>query len=107
VAVKWCLGRVWSSFSLEGNTGLSLADGPTLNPARDGCHYISHISHHTTVKPVLSSHPRKARKWLLKAGGCLMEVNISTKLKFGNILFVCLRQVGCLIQVIATSGLTV
>ena len=36
-----------------------------------------------------------------------MEVNISTKLKFGNILFGCLRQVGCLIEVTANSGLTV
>ena len=36
-----------------------------------------------------------------------MEVNISTKLTFGNILFDCLRQVGCLIEVTANSGLTV
>jgi len=36
-----------------------------------------------------------------------MEVNICTKLKFGNILFGCLRQVGCLIEVTANSGLTV
>jgi len=36
-----------------------------------------------------------------KAGGCIMEVNISTKLKFGNILF------GCFIEVTANSGLTV
>jgi len=42
-----------------------------------------------TVKPVLSSHTRKAQK-----SGCLTEVNISTKLRFGNILFGCLRQVG-------------
>jgi len=36
-----------------------------------------------------------------------MEVNISTKLKFGNILFGYLRQVGCLIEMTANSGLTV
>jgi len=36
-----------------------------------------------------------------------MEVNISTKLKFGNILFGCLRQVGCSIEMTANSGLTV
>ena len=36
-----------------------------------------------------------------------MEVNISTKLKFENILYGCLRQVGCLIRAISNSGLTV
>ena len=41
----------------------------------------------TIVKHVLSSHPRDAQK------GCSTEVNIGTKLKFGNILFGCLRQV--------------
>jgi len=41
----------------------------------------------TRVKHVLSSHPRDAQK------GCSTEVNIGTKLKFGNILFGCLRQV--------------
>ena len=59
-----------------------------------------------TVKPVAVTKG-KHKKWLLKAGGCLMEVNISTKFKFGNILFGCLRQVGCLIEVNANSGLTV
>ena len=35
-------------------------------------------------------------------------MNISTKkLTFGNILFGCLRQVGCFIEVTAKSGLTV
>ena len=34
-------------------------------------------------------------------------MNISTKLKFGNILYGCLRQVGCIIKVTANSGLTV
>jgi len=43
-----------------------------------------------TVKPVLSSHTSEAKKWLLRAGGCLMEVNIITQLKFVNILFGCL-----------------
>jgi len=28
------------------------------------------------------------KKWLLRAGGSTAEVNISAKLKFGNILFV-------------------
>jgi len=51
---------------------------------------------------VLSSHTREAKK-----GGCLTEVNISTKLMFWNILFGCLRQVGCLIEVTANTGLTV
>jgi len=37
--------------------------------------------------------------WLLRAGGCLAEVNISTKLKLRNIQYGCLRQVGCLIKV--------
>jgi len=60
-----------------------------------------------TVKPVLSSHPREAQKWPLKAGGCLIEVNIRTKLKFGNIVYGCLRQVGCLKEVTANTGLTV
>jgi len=41
----------------------------------------------STVKPVFSSHPREAQKWPLKAGAFLMEVNIRTKLKFGNILY--------------------
>jgi len=45
--------------------------------------------------------------WLLKAGGCLTEVNISTHLTFGNTLFGCLRQVGCLIEVTANTGWTV
>ena len=36
-----------------------------------------------------------------------MEVHISTQLKFGNILFGCFRQVGCLIEVTANSGLFV
>ena len=34
-------------------------------------------------------------------------MNISTKLKLGNILFGCLRQVGCLKEVTINSGLTV
>jgi len=45
--------------------------------------------------------------WLLRANGCLTEVNNSTKLKFGNILFGCLRQVGCLIEVTTNSGFIV
>jgi len=60
-----------------------------------------------TVKLVLSSHPMEAQKWHLKGGGCLMEVNIRTKLKLGNIVYGCLRQVGCLIEVTANTGLTV
>jgi len=36
-----------------------------------------------------------------------VEVNISTKLNFGNILYGCFRQVGCLMKVTANSGLTV
>jgi len=36
-----------------------------------------------------------------------VEVHISTQLKFGNILFGCFRQVGCLIEVTANSGLSV
>jgi len=36
-----------------------------------------------------------------------MEVNISTKLTFGNILIGYLRQVGCFIEVTANTGLTV
>ena len=36
-----------------------------------------------------------------------MEVNISTKLKYGNILYGCLRQVGCLIKVTGNTGLIV
>jgi len=44
-----------------------------------------------TVKPVLSSHTRKHKKWVLKADGCLTKVNISTHLTFGNILFGCLK----------------
>ena len=53
----------------------------------------------TTVKPEATQG--KHKKWLLS------KVNIRTKLKFGNILFGCLRQVGCLIEVTANSGLTV
>ena len=34
-------------------------------------------------------------------------MNIKTQLKFGDILFGCLAQVGCLIEVTANSGLTV
>ena len=37
----------------------------------------------------------KHKRWLLRAGDCLAEVNTSTKLTFGNILYGCLRQVGC------------
>ena len=44
--------------------------------------------------------------WLFKAGGCLTDVNISTNVTFGNILFGCLRQVGCLIEATANTGLT-
>jgi len=36
-----------------------------------------------------------------------MEVNIRRKLKFGNILYGCLRQVGCLIEVTTNTGLKV
>jgi len=50
-----------------------------------------------TVNPLLSSHPKKAQKVAVWAGGCLAEVNINTKLKFGNI------QVGCLIKMTANS----
>jgi len=60
------------------------------------------IVEQNTVKPVLSSHLKEAQN-----GGCLAEVNISTKLKFGNILYGCSRQVGCLIRVTANSGLSV
>ena len=74
-----------------------------------------------TVKPVLSAAVRGGQRHLqvygqtcvkqplfvLPLGGFLMEVNISTKLKFGNMLFGCLRQVGCLIEVTANPGLTV
>ena len=56
---------------------------------------------------MLSSHTREAQKCLLKAGGCFIEVNISTKLTFGNIFIGCLRQVGCLIEVTANTGWTV
>ena len=66
-----------------------------------------------TVKPVLSNHTTEAQKvaaqgrWLLKAGGCLIKVNISTKLTFGNIFIGCFRQIGCLIEVNVNTGLTV
>jgi len=44
------------------------------------------------------------KQWPLRAGGCLAEVNISTKLKFGNILVGCLIiQVSCLKMVTANS----
>jgi len=49
---------------------------------------------------MLNSHPREAQKWLLKAGGCLLEVKIRTKLKFENILFGGLVQVDCLTEVV-------
>jgi len=65
------------------------------------------LSTQYTVKPVLSNTKGKHKKWLLKAGGCLTEVNIRTNLTFGNILFGCLRKVGCLIEVTANTGLTV
>jgi len=52
----------------------------------------------------LAATQGKHKKWLLKAGGCLIEVTIST---FGNILIGCLRQDGCLTEVIANTGLTV
>jgi len=35
------------------------------------------------------------------------DINISTKITLGNILFGCLRQVCCLIEVTANTGLTV
>ena len=55
----------------------------------------------------LTSHARESRKWLLKAGGCLTEVNISNKkINVWEHLFGCLRQVGCLIEVTANTGLT-
>ena len=53
---------------------------------------------------MLSSHTPEAQT---VADGCLTEVNISTNLTFGNMLFGCLRQVGCLIEVTANTGLTV
>jgi len=53
------------------------------------------------VLPLYSQTCVKHKKWPLKAGGCLAEVNIRTKLKFGNILY------DCLIKVAAKSGLTV
>ena len=46
-------------------------------------------------KAVLCSHPREAQ------GACLAELNISTKLNLGNILY------GCLIKVTTNSGLNV
>jgi len=60
-----------------------------------------------TVKPVFSSHTRETQKVAAKGRWLLTGVNISTKLMFGNILFGCLRQVGCLIEVTANTGLTV
>jgi len=70
------------------------------------CELVSHLLLQEII-PVISSHQREAQKWPLTAGGCLMEVNIRTKLKFDNILYGCLRQVGCLIEVTANTGLTV
>ena len=29
-----------------------------------------------TVKPVLSKHLRKAKKWLLETGACFIQINI-------------------------------
>jgi len=56
---------------------------------------------------VKQPHKGSTKSGLLKAGGCLTEVNISTNLTFRNILFGCLRQVSCLIEVTANTGLTV
>ena len=63
---------------------------------------LKHVNYSQTC--VKQPHKGSTKKWLLK---WLQEVNISTKLKFGNILFGCLRQVGCLIEVTANTGLTV
>ena len=49
-----------------------------------------------TDKPVLSSHTRESQKWPLKAGGCLMEVTIRTKLIREHIVW--LLQTGWLLN---------
>jgi len=56
------------------------------------CPQCSVLTEHNiiTVNPVLSSH-NEEKKWLLKAGGCLADVNISTKFKFMNIQFGCIK----------------
>jgi len=69
------------------------------------CYYNLETNMDVYCQIVIQHHAHK--KELLKACACLTEVNISTKLTFGNILFCCLRQVGCLIKVTANTGLTV
>ena len=82
-------------------------EGPVSWPPRrytwpcSSCSIPSWYGTMNTVKPVLGSHPWEAQKgrWLLNRG--------ETKLKFGNILFGSLIQVGCFIEVTANLGLTV
>jgi len=69
--------------------------------------YCTSPSHYLQSNLCYAATQEKQKKWLLKAGGCLAEENISTKLKFGKILYGCFRQVGCLIKVTANSGLTI
>jgi len=64
---------------------------------------IINIYSQTCVKQPLKGSKKVAAygKWLLSAG------EYQYKLKFGHILYGCLRLVGCLIKVTANTGLTV
>ena len=52
------------------------------------------ITSHSTVKPVLSSHPRDREKAIgcLLTGGCLIQVEFIVNYHFGN------KNTGCLIH---------
>ena len=70
-------------------------------------HRVSENLKHVNYSQTCVKQPHKGSTKSGCLSGCLKEVNISTKLKFGNILFGCLRQVGGLIEVTANIGLTV
>jgi len=60
-----------------------------------------------TYSQTCVKRPPKGSTKVAAKGRWLPEVLISTNLKFGKILYGCLRQVGCLKKVTANSGLTV
>jgi len=110
--VSWALSTTrWSCTPSRSTRRLQpTCLSPTAPRSRAGCGTepsVVRLFHYVQSNLCWAATQGKHRKWLLRAGGCLAEVSISTKSKFGNVLYWCLRQVGCLIKVTANSGLTV
>ena len=74
-------GRISLPYSLNGG---KLALAKAILKKNDCCHPAH--SFPSTVKPVLSGHSQKDKKWVLKTYYCLMQVKSITECSKGSIL---------------------